>query len=561
MKWWGGKTNGKAKPAGPVKGPAVEVRTDATDDFPRGRPDGDRAMPVAIGRWPSAEEIGQLLTPWKPWEPGESAMLLLGKDHRGQWYGHADDRHVLTVAGSRAGKGVSLIVPNLCHWPGSVLAIDPKAELATLTASRRSSDGSDWAEPIAGGGDVYALDPFGRVTGPAKRFAKAAYNPMANLNPATDEGQDRANQIADALIVQSQGDGAHWTQAAQSLLRSLILYVAAAEEPDSRNLITVRRLLTSGDAALKIVWAKMVKLGEDNPAYEMIGRMGATMRDRGPGERGSILSSAEVQTSFLEGEAMRRVLCASSFELESLKSRRVTVYLCLPATRLATHGRWLRLMVALAMDAMERTGPLKQNQPPVLFCLDEFAALDRIETVEKAAGQIASFGTKLWPIVQDITQLQRDYKEAWETFMGNAGILTFHGNTDLTTLQHISDRLGQTEMLRTVVNRSEGWGEQRGQIDPVMQALNGGQPNNSDTKSGNMTANESLQTGPLLQASEIMKVFARETKKLLVMIPDKGPVALYRGEYFTDPLFHGLTDPVAEYESPPTRAQRAEMNR
>jgi type IV secretion system protein VirD4 len=115
---------------------------------------------------------------------------------------------------------------------------------------------------------------------------------------------------------------------------------------------------------------------------------------------------------------MKRVLTTHSFKLEDLKRERVTVYLCLPATRLATHGRWLRMMVGLTLEAMERTGPLAKGKPPVLFCLDEFAALGHMESIEKAAGQIASFGVKLWPIVQDLTQLQRDYKQAWETFRG-----------------------------------------------------------------------------------------------------------------------------------------------
>ncbi len=93
--------------------------------------------------------------------------------------------------------------------------------------------------------------------------------------------------------------------------------------------------------------------------------------------------------------------------------------------------------------------------------------------VEKAAGQIASFGVKLWPVVQDITQLQRDYRESWETFMGNAGLLTFHGNTDLTTSRHIAERLGQLELVRSVQNFTLTWGEQvsGANFDPVATFL------------------------------------------------------------------------------------------
>ena len=59
---------------------------------------------------------------------------------------------------------------------------------------------------------------------------------------------------------------------------------------------------------------------------------------------------------------MAAVLRGIDFRLEDLKTSRVTVYLCLPATRLATHGRWLRLMIGLALEAMERTGPLDEKQ-------------------------------------------------------------------------------------------------------------------------------------------------------------------------------------------------------
>ena len=62
--------------------------------------------------------------------------------------------------------------------------------------------------------------------------------------------------------------------------------------------------------------------------------------------------------------------------------------------------------------------------------------------------------------------MQRDYRKAWETFMGNAGLLTFFGNTDLTTLEHISRRLGETEVIRTVSNVTESWQRTTGQSAP-----------------------------------------------------------------------------------------------
>ena len=234
---------------------------------------------------------------------------------------------------------------------------------------------------------------------------------------------------------------------------------------------------------------------------------------------------------------MRRVLAGHDFDLEDMKRERVTVYLCLPAGRLATHGRWLRLMINLAMEAMEQTGSLEKGQYPVLFCLDEFAALGHMETIERAAGQIAGFGVKLWPIVQDLTQLQRDYRASWETFMGNAGALTFFGNTDLTTLDHISRRLGECEIIRTLENTSAS--------APGALAQFSGKGGAGHSRTTQQSQN--LQRGALMTADEVGFHFARERENLLAFLPALHPVALERCFYYSRKdraLFGGLYDPL-----------------
>lgn len=562
-----GRKGPERPPETPEPAPAGQrTRPDATAGFPRGL--GDPYRPAATAAWPSGEEIAALAADsavhaLEVWTPGCGAFLL-GHDHRGAYYGVRDDRHILTIAGSRAGKGVSLIVPNLLFWPGSVIAIDPKGELATITASRRSATGSQWAVPMTPGeGKVYALDPFQRVAGDAKQFAQAAFNPLADLDADTDRGLDLAWQIADALIIQSDGDGAHWTQSARSFLRGLILYVAATEEPDSKNLITVRRLLTQNRKAFTDMLAVMSAMGDIGGG--VIARTADALKNKPAVERFSVVSTCETHTAFLEGESMRRVLSGSSFRLEDLKSERITVYLCLPATRLATHGRWLRMIVSLAVEAMERTGPLEEGRPAVLFCLDEFAALGHMESVEKAAGQIAGFGVKLWPIVQDLTQLQRDYKAAWETFMGNAGLLTFFGNTDVTTAEHIARRLGETEVIRTVTNASEGWQQTEGTNRPnllgALTGVGGLTVSTGTTKAGGVNKAEQMMRAPLMHPHEIMQAFARESGKLLAVIPHPRlpPFALYRCAYHgeeDDALFGGLFDPAPGQKPPRTSAAR-----
>ena len=551
MVGWRSREPEPARRAAPAA-PGVEALADAVAGFPRGLPDGDQHKAGAIARWPSADDVATVLN--EPWRPG---LFLLGRDHTGRYFGHDDDRHILTVAGSRAGKGVSLIVPNLLYWPGSVIAIDPKGELATLTASRRSDLGSEWSLPMdPGHGRVFVLDPYGRVTGPATRF-RASFNPLADLDPATERGLDMAWQIADALIIQSSGDGAHWTQSARTFLRGLLLYVATVEPPASRTLLRVRNLLTQDATDFAAMLEAMQQHGE------LVAQAAGAMLAKPVNERMSVVSTCDTHTAFLVGESMTSVLSGSDFRLEDLKSDRVTVYLCLPATRLATHGRWLRLIVSLAMEAMERTGPVEDSRPHVLFCLDEFATLNRMESVETAAGQIAGFGVKLWPIVQDLTQLQRDYREAWETFMGNAGLLTFFGNTDLTTTKHIAERLGDIEVIRTVenINRSSqsSDGRSRPDIWATLTGQAGGQIQQGTNTSEAVAHAQQIVRGPLMNSSEVASCFARDAGNILCFIArrDLPGFALHRCAYHSatdNALFGGLYDPLPGKPQPRTSA-------
>ena len=181
-----------------------------------------------------------------------------------------------------------------------------------------------------------------------------------------------------------------------------------------------------------------------------------------------------------------------------------------------------------------------------------------------AAGQIAGFGVKLWPIVQDLTQLQRDYREAWETFMGNAGLLTFFGNTDLTTTKHIAERLGDTEVIRTVENTARNTQSSSGRSRPDLWATltgqAGGQVQEGATTSDAFALSQQVVRGPLMNASEVASFFARDAGNILSFIArrDLPGFALYRCAYHgaeDDALFGGLYDPLPGKPMPRTSAE------
>ena len=153
-----------------------------------------------------------------------------------------DDRHFVTIAGSRSGKGTSAIIPNLCVYSGSVICLDPKGENASRTAAQRGT-GGDGCEGL--GQEVFVLDPFGVASVPDG--LRAGLNPLALLDPASPSVVDDAAMLAEGLIVSANTHDPHWDESARNFVKGLILHLVTTVERPS--LFTLRRFLTQGDKA------------------------------------------------------------------------------------------------------------------------------------------------------------------------------------------------------------------------------------------------------------------------------------------------------------------------
>ena len=283
---------------------------------------------------PPAQTSGH---PWQlgptwDWKPG---MVMLG-NWEGRTLGRDDDRHVVTVAGSRAGKSSTVLIPNLRRYPGSVVVLDPNGELARATAAHRAKMGQR----------VYVLDPFGE-TG----VKSASHNPFAELGHGKSEhvAADAA-QIADALIIGNPRDP-HWTDSAKNLVRGIILHLLATE-PQNVNMRELRRMLSATPAELERLFLAMTDSTSFDGVVANIGAAFLGKKESGGRELQGILSTAQEQTAPLDDVV--RITAKSDFTLSDLRSGKLTIYLVLPGMRMGTHYRWLRLVVQQALAAMER---------------------------------------------------------------------------------------------------------------------------------------------------------------------------------------------------------------
>jgi type IV secretory pathway TraG/TraD family ATPase VirD4 len=367
------------------------------------------------------------------------------------------EKHIVTIAAPGAGKSTDALIPNLCLHEGSLLAVDVKGELTRITGWRRGAKGLDQA--------VYAVDPYHLVT---EKGYSAKYNPFDEMARVAEKDPDRAvsyaAKIAEALVRRMSDKETYWDDAAKTFIRGLVLYIFSQEDAKRRNMLRLRELVMRGDTEgyEQAVAAKIIERGELNAFDYLLEKMAACKEGpyadaitsaagsilmMGEGQKGSVLTTAQEHTAFLDTPELRKICETSDFLLEDFKTKRISVFLVLPINELkGAQGRWLRMFILLFIDMMVREE--KAPNPPVLLAIDEFPNLGRLDGIELVAPVMRSYGVRFWAVAQDIGQLKAVYPDVWTGFIGGAEAVQFMGVNHPATVDFIVERLGEWEVIQ-----------------------------------------------------------------------------------------------------------------
>lgn len=411
------------------------------------------------------------------------------------------DRHLGLYAPNRSGKGTSAIIPNLLTYPGSCVVIDPKGENAMITAQHRANLKQH----------VFVVDPWGITS-----FRSACFNALDWLQKGDVDLIENAMILADAIIVPMGSHEAFWTEEAKALLQGIIVYVATDDQEDGqRHLGRVRDLLLLDGEDLRKLFHRMLQ-----SPYQVVRSTAARSLQKEEKLLSNVLASVQAQTHFLDSSRLRENLSRSSFTFEDLKTKPMTVYLVLPADRLDTFGRWLRLLIQQSLTVNARNIE-KKPEKPVLFILDEMAALGRLAMVEKAFGLMAGFGIQLWAIAQDLSQMKRIYGDGWETFISNAGVIQYFGSRDARSAEYFSKLCGVT----TVWNISSA----------ISKAFSSGANGSSLSETTGETASGTQR--PLAYPDELMRM---QGDKQLILVENMNPLIARKTPWFKQDALKSL---------------------
>lgn len=408
---------------------------------------------------------------------------------------YGGDRHEMIVAPTRGGKGVSGAIPRLLEHPGSAIVLDIKdGELALITALYRRD---------VLGQTVLIIDPFD-IAASKLGFPVSSFNPLEGIEPFGDDAFDDAMLAADACVIPDGGGENHWSGEAAALIAGLILHLSEHGKP---TLGGVRAALNSNKEEFGTIVETML-----DSDFDLVRAAGGRIDNKEERELSSVVSTAHRNTHFLESAALARSLASSDVDLTTF-GENTTIYIVLPARRIRTAKQWLRLLVGATISAI--TALPRRPTIPVMFLLEEMAALDRLPITEQAVALMAGYGMQFVMVLQDFTQLRDLYRDRWETFLANSATIQCFGTNDRFTAEYLSSVCGQTSI------------EQLSHESAQERSFLLGDP-------GYRSAGDSIVGRRLITADELMSL---HPSVQLVKLAGARPVIGYRPVYFLDARF------------------------
>ncbi|MCU0287178.1 MAG: type IV secretory system conjugative DNA transfer family protein [Acidobacteria bacterium] len=446
--------------------------------------------------------------------------------------------NILTIASSRSGKGVGVVIPNLLRHPGSVIVMDPKAENYFVTASKRSQFS-----------DVYYLDPFDEVDAWRKTNPqdirivgqKISLNPLDIIKDNDPDIVDKANSIAAGIVERPKDErDPFWNTAAQGLIEGLIIHVAFNfKNRKDRNLVSVRKLLFVDKNQLVM----MLKKGDNHIEAK---HLGATIENlqKNPNQVNTIFQMAEQHLGFLKTEKVQEAVLSSNFDIFDLKKKNVSLYLIFSTEKLMSqpiYNRLFRLWISMALNAVIYTKMIPKEN--VLFMLDEMAKLSYMENLYEAFSIANGSGMNVWAILQTLGQLKDIYgADKTNTILENCKIKQFFG-VGHDTAEYVSQLAGKTTITINTKGTSFSTGESAGQSKAkgsIFSTGSQGASSNSGTNTSNGTSENSTPSiQNLINPDEVVTLSRRNVQ--LIFYPDriKNPIYANKISYYDDIEFSG----------------------
>lgn len=373
------------------------------------------------------EEPGLSFLFGKLGSPRSKQPFLTGQDHP----------HCLMVAPTGAGKGVGFVIPNLLMFAGSVIVLDIKGENYAKTARHRANRLKDKVlrfDPLEADGRTHRFNPLKSIADldkPVARFTELA-------------------RMAELFILDQSGGKQDWIDGAKRLFIAGALLAIERREPTFGAVLRLFQM-PEGQKDTLAAYAEEVEDAQARGIFQEF----AGMPDRTLGSYISILTNAG-GLGLWSNPAVDHATSKSDWDFSAFRRTGHALYLCSTTNDLKALAPLIRLVLGQAIAALQAREPEPDERLPVMFMVDEFDQLGRMDIFVESMKTLRSYGGRVMIVTQSVPGLDAIYGENQRlSIEAAAGIKLYITPQDAKTARELSQAIGNETRLRRSVSRKE----------------------------------------------------------------------------------------------------------
>jgi type IV secretion system protein VirD4 len=371
-----------------------------------------------------------------------------------------------------------------------------------------------------------------------------------------------AQNVADMIVRTGQDSPLerYWQDAAASITTGMVLHACYAAAVDGRtgSLGDLAGIFTRPGSSFRDTLNELLSYPHDpeftygwhtpdnepTATHPVVREKVQEMLDKEDKDFSGVLSTAKTALALFSDPLVSQNTSASDFTIQDLvnNERPVSLFLVVPPSDKIRLRPLIRLIFTMIVNRLtERMAFEGSNQKPnkhrLLFLIDEFPSLHRMELFADALSYMAGYGLKAYLITQDIRQIVDQYGPN-ESIVSNCHLRLAHAPNQYDTAELLSKMTGST----TVQKATFGFSGSR--LSPVMNHVN---------------ASVDQIARPLMTPDEVMRLRTPKKERngstegitapgdMLIFVAGHYPIYGTQMLYFSDPILRrraALAPPV-----------------
>ena len=440
--------------------------------------------------------------------------MLLGCDKKGYLIA-GGYQHCLLFAPTGSGKGVGFVIPNLLFWKDSVVVHDIKLENYELTSGYRKNKLKQ---------QVYLwcpADPSG---------ISHCYNPLDFVSTEMGKMVDDVQKIANLLLPEQE----FWQNEARSLIVGVMLYLVA-DDSKIKSFGEVVRTLRSDD----VVYNLAVVLDTMGKTIHPVAYMNiAAFLQKADKERSGVISTANSSLELWSNPLIDATTARSDFDIQNFKRKLTTIYVGLTPDNIQRLQPLMKIFYQQATAALSQQMPTKEDKYGVMFMMDEFPTLGKMEQFMTGIAYFRGYKVRLFLIIQDTEQLKGTYEESgMNSFLSNSTYRVTFAANNIETANLISQLVGNKTVEQESLNKPKFF-----DLNPAARSLHV-----SETQRA------------LLLPQEVINLPKEEQILLIEASPPikSTKIFYYKDKFFTSKLLEKIKIPKQEPYIPDTDSMKS----